>query len=56
MPAIRPDNIGAPDASAIPRHKGSATKNTTTLLGASYLKFTNGFETLRIKELLVNNG
>ena len=29
IPAITPDNGGAPDAQAIPRHKGSATKNTT---------------------------
>lgn len=30
IPAIIPDNGGAPDASAIPKHKGSATKNTTS--------------------------
>ncbi len=29
IPAIIPDNGGAPDANAIPKHKGSATKNTT---------------------------
>src|SRR5690606_4449761 len=28
-PAIIPDNGGAPDAKAIPKHNGSATKNTT---------------------------
>ena len=29
IPAIIPDNGGAPEANAIPKHKGSATKNTT---------------------------
>ena len=29
IPEIMPDNGGAPEASAIPKHKGSATKNTT---------------------------
>lgn len=30
IPAITPDNGGAPDANAIPKHNGSATKNTTS--------------------------
>ena len=30
IPAIIPDKGGAPEANAIPKHKGSATKNTTT--------------------------
>lgn len=30
IPAIIPDNGGAPDASAIPKQRGSATKNTTS--------------------------
>ena len=30
IPAIIPDSGGAPDANAIPKHSGSATKNTTT--------------------------
>src|SRR6218665_1806018 len=29
IPAITPDNGGAPDANAIPRHNGNATRNTT---------------------------
>lgn len=29
IPAITPDNGGAPDANAIPKHNGNATKNTT---------------------------
>ncbi|GGP03134.1 hypothetical protein GCM10010992_10320 [Cloacibacterium rupense] len=29
MPAMIPDNGGAPDANAIPKHSGRATKNTT---------------------------
>lgn len=30
IPEITPDKGGAPDAKAIPRHNGSATKNTTS--------------------------
>lgn len=30
MPATIPENIGAPDASAIPKQSGNATKKTTT--------------------------
>jgi hypothetical protein len=33
-----PDNMGAPEARAIPRHKGNATKNTTILAGMSFFK------------------
>ena len=29
IPAINPENKGAPEASAIPRHSGSATRKTT---------------------------
>ena len=29
MPAFKPEKSGAPDAMAIPRHKGRATRNTT---------------------------
>jgi hypothetical protein len=41
IPAIKPENSGAPLAKAIPRHKGKATKNTTTLDGKSLLKCLN---------------
>ena len=34
-PATIPENKGAPEASAIPRHNGRATRNTTTLAGKS---------------------
>jgi hypothetical protein len=44
IPAIRPEKSGAPLASAIPKHSGNATKNTTILEGRSDLKFLNGFE------------
>ena len=37
IPAINPENKGAPLANAIPKHKGSATKNTTILAGISLL-------------------
>ena len=36
IPAIIPANKGAPDANAIPKHKGTATKNTTILAGRSF--------------------
>ena len=35
MPATRPAMGGAPDASAMPRHSGTATRNTTRPAGAS---------------------
>jgi len=35
IPAISPENNGAPDASAMPRHRGSATRKTTTAAGKS---------------------
>ena len=35
IPAMIPENKGAPDANAIPRHKGSATKKTTNPDGRS---------------------
>jgi hypothetical protein len=39
--AMIPANKGAPDAKAIPKHNGTATKNTTMLAGKSFLKFLN---------------
>lgn len=39
MPVINPAKSGAPEAKAIPRHKGKATKNTTILAGKSFCKF-----------------
>ena len=44
IPDIKPENKGAPLASAIPKHKGSATKKTTILAGKSAFKFLNGFK------------
>ena len=41
IPAMIPANNGAPDARAIPKHKGTATKNTTILAGKSFLKCLN---------------
>jgi hypothetical protein len=42
-PAITPENKGAPEASAMPKHKGKATKNTTILAGKSLLNSLNKF-------------
>jgi hypothetical protein len=39
IPAINPLKNGAPEAKAIPRHKGTATRKTTILEGRSYLRF-----------------
>ena len=39
IPAIIPENKGAPDASAMPKHKGKATKKTTSPAGKSSFKY-----------------
>jgi hypothetical protein len=41
MPAIIPENRGAPEPIAIPKHKGRATRNTTTEAGISPPKVFN---------------
>lgn len=45
MPAISPENSGAPDANAIPRHSGNATRNTISpavrSLGRVVARFLN---------------
>ena len=38
-PAIIPENKGAPEANAIPKHNGSATKKTTKPAAKSDFKF-----------------
>lgn len=38
IPAINPEYIGAPLATEMPRHKGSATKNTVMLALKSCLR------------------
>jgi hypothetical protein len=42
IPAIKPEKRGAPEASAIPKQRGKATKNTTKALGASCLRLEKG--------------
>ena len=37
-PAIKPEYKGAPEANEMPRHKGSATKNTVILALKSCLR------------------
>ena len=41
IPVIKPANKGAPDANAIPKHKGNATKKTTILDGISSVSYTH---------------
>jgi hypothetical protein len=41
MPAIIPAKSGAPEAKAIPKQSGTATKKTTILAGKSFLKCLN---------------
>ena len=41
MPAMIPAKSGAPEANAIPRQSGTATKNTTMLAGMSCLRCLN---------------
>src|SRR5580704_6574606 len=38
IPAITPEMRGAPDANAMPRQRGSATRNVTNPAGPSYLR------------------
>jgi hypothetical protein len=49
IPAIKPENNGAPLARAIPKQSGKATKKTTILAGKSAFKFLKRFE------LFINN-
>src|SRR5690606_40465503 len=42
MPASSPPMGGAPEARAIPRQSGSATRKTTNAAGRSLLKLRNG--------------
>jgi len=39
-PDIIPEIIGAPLASATPKHRGSATRNTTNPAGKSFFKLS----------------
>ena len=39
IPAIMPENNGAPDPNAIPRQRGNATRKTTTEAGISAAAF-----------------
>jgi hypothetical protein len=41
IPAITPESSGAPLAKATPKHKGSATRNTTILDGKSFFILEN---------------
>ena len=43
IPAIRPANSGAPEANAIPRQRGNATRKTTMLEGMSFLRLIRLF-------------
>src|SRR5690606_24547937 len=43
IPDIIPENNGAPEAIAIPKHNGSATKNTTNPDGKSYFRLAKRF-------------
>ncbi len=54
MPAIRPEASGAPDASAMPRHSGTATRKTTRLAGRSDESRLTSVRSIRTA-LLLNN-
>ena len=50
IPAISPEKNGAPEASAMPKHKGTATKKTTILEGMSCFKFAiTDFSIIQLK-------
>jgi hypothetical protein len=40
----------APEATEIPKHNGSATKNTTILAGMSFFKVLNMYKFITAKE------
>ena len=40
IPEMIPENKGAPDAKAMPRHKGRAMRKTTMEAEKSYLKYS----------------
>lgn len=48
IPAIKPENKGASDAKAIPKHSGTATRKTTSPEGTSYFQF--------LKKEFIKNG
>src|SRR5687767_10462502 len=39
MPAIIPENNGAPEANAIPKQRGNATRKTTNPEGRSFFRY-----------------
>ena len=41
IPAMIPENSGAPEASAMPKQSGTATRKTTRPAGASFFKLEN---------------
>jgi hypothetical protein len=53
IPAMRPVMGGVPDATAIPKQSGRATKNTTRLAGTSYLSLlkSRGFTGISFLDL-----
>ncbi|GGE31156.1 hypothetical protein GCM10011516_31130 [Sphingobacterium cellulitidis] len=53
IPVNIPANNGAPDAMAIPKHNGNATKKTTILEGKSYFKSL--FESFKKADVRVPN-
>src|SRR5690606_9439271 len=46
-----PETSGAPEASAMPRHSGKATRNTTMLAGKSWRRFLSGERLARTHEV-----
>ena len=52
IPEIIPENSGAPDAKAIPKHKGNATKKTTNPAGRSSFKYFKEKEPILLRLLM----
>jgi len=53
IPVHKPANHGAPEASAMPKHKGKATRKTTILAGKSYFK--SRFDSFKNADVRVPN-
>ena len=48
MPAMMPEKRGAPEARAMPRQRGTATRNTTTLAGRSAFNVSTNDDVCRM--------
>ena len=53
IPAITPESAGAPDARAIPKHRGMATKKTIKPEGTSVFQCFSSFRMIQVVKVVV---